>query len=273
MKKHFAVLVALYSFNSLAEVSPDVIRGLTTVLNPEDEMNCVAPVKPKIKKGEVKISYPCEAISTPDKVESEKITFFERKDGPKDDDLIIRHRSSEKEKDFTLKYRKPSDGTSMEFDEGMYNALKAKDDLKEINFKCEADVTYPGKTNESCSLATPTDSFTPDHDTFMRMVNKTVPTQMNELVPYEINSVSWKIPSPSFAKGISVEKWMLEKEGKKLCILEVSGKFEVPKGGTIEDTIKTSMASLKEAFPDLTPDPVQGNKTGRALEFLKKTRN
>lgn len=230
-----------------------------------------AQIAPKIKKGEVKISYPCEAISTPDIVEFEKITFFERKSGAKEDDLIIRHRQSEKEKDFTLKYRKSSDGASMEFDEEMFNALKAKDDLKEVNFKCEADVTFPGKVSESCSLATPTDNFTPDHDLFMRMVGKTVPTQMNELVPYEINSLSWKIPNPGFPKGISIEKWMLEKEGKTLCILEVSGKFEVPKRGTIEETIKTSMTSLREAFSDLTPDPVQGNKTSRALEFLKKT--
>lgn len=272
MKKLIPSVLLFTSFATHSQVSPDVTRGLMSALNPNEDMNCVAAIKPKIKKGEVKISYPCEVIPTPEKAESEKITFFERKNQPQTDDLIIRHRSSEKEKDFTLKFRRPSDGTPMELDEGMYNTLKAKDDLKEVNFKCEADVTYgetASKVNESCSLATPTDFYTPDHDTFMRMVNKTVPTNRNELVSYEINSVSWNLPSSQFKKGISVEKWLLEKKGKTLCILEVSGKFEVPKGGTLDDTIKTSMAALLTTFANLKPDSTQGNKTGRALSFLK----
>lgn len=235
---------------------------------------CVSGFSPKIKKGEVKISFPCEAFDQPASVESEKITFFERKNNPSENDLIIRHRSSKKEKDFTLKFRKPP-GSPLSVDQDLYNTLKMKDDLKEVNFKCEADVTYNpqgNKSNESCSLATPTDFYTPDHDVFMKMVNKTVPTNRDDLIPYEIQSVSWKVSHPDFTKGISIEKWELtNSKGEKLCILEASAKFEIAKGSSdsLEVTFNRSMNTLKAAFPDLTPSSLQGNKTARALGFLR----
>jgi hypothetical protein len=229
---------------------------------------------PKINKGEVKISYPCEAISRIGKMESEQITFYVKKIRPETQELIVRHRLRETDQDFTLKYRKSSTGGAPSVDKELYDLLKARDKAGEVKFKCEADVTFLPKgieLEQGCSLTTPTDFFTTDHSKFMQMVGISVPINRPELASYQINSFSWKKDDDFFPKGISLEKWSVKNsQGEELCILEASAKFEVSPGDNLglEALAARSMKRLQEAFRPLLPDKAQGNKTGRVLAFL-----
>jgi len=225
-------------------------------------------LRPTIRKGEVKISYPCESFRAPAEVEKEKISFY---DSPELEEkgIIFRTRTSEAGSDATVKFR-PKNGELL-LDKTIYTTL----DVKSKNLKCEADVSL-NKRVDSCSLTTETDVLTEDHAAFLKMVEAgDVKTELGHYKKYDIDSTSWKMKSPLFVKGISFEKWEMKKGENSLCILEVSAKFEVKKEpaadieARLEAEIKKSLDNLSASFPDVKPDPVQGNKTGRAIEFLK----
>jgi hypothetical protein len=230
------------------------------------------PVRPVIKKGEVKITYPCDSFKKPDQTEKEDITFF---DSPEiqSKGIIFRTRVSDEESDVTVKYRPK--GAELLVDEEIYKEL----DDKTKDLKCEADVSYSStepKVVESCSLTSDGTKLTDNHAEFLKMVGADdVKRDLSHYKKYQIESTSWKIPSSQFAKGISIEKWEMKKGAKSLCILEVSAKFEVEKkpaaslAERMNAEIRKSLKNLKSSFPGLTPDKVQGNKTGRAIEFLK----
>jgi hypothetical protein len=255
--------------------SADVTSKLSEFNQFIDEQEGDAPIcqiteqlKPVIKKGEVKISYPCESFNAPAEVEKEKISFY---DSPELEEkgIIFRTRTSESGSDATVKFR-PKIGELL-LDKAIYGSL----DVKTKDLKCEADVSL-NKRVDSCSITTETDVLTEDHTAFLKMVDAgDVPTELSKYKKYEIDSTSWKIRSPLFVKGISFEKWEMKKGEKSLCILEVSAKFEVKKEpaadieARLDAEIKKSLASLSSSFPDVKPDSVQGNKTGRAFEFLK----
>ncbi len=235
-------------------------------------------IQPVIRKGEVKISYPCNAFaSIPTEAEKEVITFYDSLKAPGSLDLkgiIIRTRKSA-ESDATIKYR-PKTGNKILLDKVIYDQMSAS---QTADLKCESDVTYEEdgfKNVESCSVTTDTESLNENHELFLKMVGVSgVSLDLKNDKRYDIDSIGWKIKNPLFAKGISVEKWEMIKGEKTLCILETSAKFEVKKDPV--DSIPTRMeaefakgfANLRAAFPGQIPDSVQGNKTGRALGFLK----
>lgn len=225
-------------------------------------------VKPVVRKGEVKISYPCESFSAPELVEKEKISFYDSAE-LEEKGIIFRTRTSETGSDATVKFR-PKDGELL-LDKDIYATL----DVKTKDLKCEADVSL-NKRVDSCSITTPTDVMTEDHATFLKMVEAgDVKTDLAKYQKYDIDATSWKVKSPLFAKGISFEKWEMKKGENSLCILEVSAKFEVKKEpaadieARLDLEIKKSLDNLRSSFPDVAPDSVQGNKTGRAISFLK----
>ena len=220
-------------------------------------------IKPVIRKGEVKISYPCDKFAAPEMVEKEKISFYDS-EALEDKGLIFRTRTSDSGSDATVKFR-PKNG----------ELLVDKDIYASLDTKCEADVSL-NKRVDSCSLTTDTNVLTDAHSSFLKMVDAgEVITDLSQYKKYEIDSTSWKIKSPSFAKGISIEKWEMKKGENSLCILEVSAKFEVKKEPAadietrVDAEIKKSLESLRASFPGVRPDEVQGNKTGRAIGFLK----
>lgn len=235
-------------------------------------------VKPVIRKGEVKISYPCEAFAvTPAEAEKEVISFYEPKVNPsslEDKGLIVRTRKGS-ESDATLKYR-PKNGEEILLDKMLYSQLDAS---QTANLKCESDVTYSPngfKNVESCSITTDTETMNENHNLFLKMVGASgVSTELSKYKKYDIESTSWKIKNPLFAKGVSLERWDVKNGDKSLCIFEVSAKFEVKKepannvAERVEAEIKKTLLNLKSSFPDQAPANVQGNKTGRAMEFLR----
>lgn len=255
--------------------SADVIKKLSEVNQVIDGINGDAPVcqiseqlKPIIKKGEVKISYPCEAFTAPRETEQEKIVFYDS-DELEEKGIIFRTRTNAEGADATVKFR-PKSGELL-LDKDIYAAL----DVKTKDLKCEADVSL-NKRVDSCSITTDSNTFTDDHAAFLKMVDAAdVKMDVSQYQKYEIDSTSWKIKSPSFVKGISIEKWEMKKGENSLCILEVSAKFEVKKepaadlNARMEAEIKKSLDNLRASFPNVTPDSVQGNKTGRAISFLK----
>lgn len=260
-------------FSTIAHA--DMISKLSEFNHFIDEQEGDAPIcqiteqlKPVIRKGEVKISYPCDKFTPPRTTGKEKIVFYDSEE-LEEKGLIFRTRTSDDGADATVKFR-PKDGELL-VDKALYTAL----DAKTKDLKCEADVSL-NKRVDSCSLTTDTDVMTEDHATFLKMVEAgDVQTDLSQYKKYEIDSTSWKILSPKFAKGISFEKWEMKKGEKTLCILEASAKFEVKKEPAadietrLEAEIKKSLDSLRSSFPDVTPDEVQGNKTGRAISFLK----
>lgn len=235
-------------------------------------------ISPLIRKGEVKISYPCEAFETiPTEAEKESITFYEPLSSPtslETKGLIIRTRVSDKS-DATIKFR-PKSGEGILLDKTIYSQLESS---QTADLKCESDVTYGPKAFknvESCSLTTETDKLNENHSLFLKMVGASkVSINLADYKKFDIESTSWKIKNPSFAKGISLERWMMKKGDKTKCIFEASAKFEVKKtpletvARRMDAEIKKTLENLKASFPGLAPDSIQGNKTGRALEFLK----
>ncbi len=273
----FAFVVPTLAFAS-DEMS---LSKLSTFLdNPKIEVICTEDekIKPVIRKGEVKISYGCSAFdSLPVDAEKELISFHEPLSNPGSLDekgLIIRTRKSD-ESDATVKYR-PKAGAGILLDKTIYDQLSVS---QTADLKCESDVSYSPdgfKNVESCSLTTETETLNENHDLFLKMVGASgVSNDLKDYKKFDIDSTSWKIKNPLFAKGISLEKWEIKKGDKTLCILEASAKFEVKKDpadsveARLEAEIKKSLGNLKAAFPDIQPDAIQGNKTGRALEFLK----
>ena len=260
---------------ALADVNKDVKKMGRFLTQPEAPEICEAEerIKPVIRKGEVKISYPCSAFeSIPAEAEKESISFHEPLANPgslEEKGLIIRTRKSD-ESDVTVKFR-PKGGQRILLDKTIYDQLSAS---QVADLKCESDVSYKEdgfKNVESCSLTTETETLNENHDLFLKMVGATgISTDLNNYKKYDIKATSWKV-----AKGISVEKWEMKKGDKTLCILEASAKFEVKKDpadtveARLEAEINKSLANLKASFPAIGPDAVQGNKTGRALDFLK----
>lgn len=265
---------------AFADVQKDVKKMGRFLTQPEAPEICETEerIKPVIRKGEVKISYPCSAFeSIPVEAEKESISFHEPFANPgslEEKGLIIRTRKSD-ESDATVKFR-PKSGEGILLDKTIYDQLSAS---QVADLKCESDVSFAAegfKNVESCSLTTESETLNENHDLFLKMVGATgVSSDLKNYKKYDINATSWKVKNPLFAKGISLEKWEMKKGSKTLCILEASAKFEVKKDpadtveARLEAEIKKSLANLKGAFPDIRPDAVQGNKTGRALEFLK----
>lgn len=268
------------------------VTGLTEVLeNPQvSAEDCVerepagAMKSPKIKKGEVKISYNCDDFPAPEteskenKLEKETIKFYL---GPDlGEELSIRTRENKvdkSKKDVTVKFRPSNQETPMSFDEAQYKALKTLDDAEKIDLKCEADVSYgvqPAglKTVNSCSVTkVGLPELSTDHLAFAKMATgKELKGKLADYKTVTIESVSWKQPHASFEKGLSFEKWVLE---GGICILEASAKFEATeetpagvKASSIEAMQKLKLA-VEEKFPKEkrpAPSSEQGNKTNRA---------
>lgn len=265
---------------AFADVKKDVKKIGRFLTQPEAPEICETEerIKPVIRKGEVKISYPCSAFeSIPAEAEKESITFHEPLANPgslEEKGLIIRTRKSD-ESDATVKFR-PKAGEGILLDKTIYDQLSAS---QVADLKCESDVSYKEdgfKNVESCSLTTETETLNENHDLFLKMVGASgVSSDLKNYKQYNIEATSWKVKNPLFAKGISLEKWEMKKGDKTLCILEASAKFEVKKdpADTVEsrlvEEIKKSLKNLKDAFPETKPEIIQGNKTGRALDFLK----
>lgn len=235
-------------------------------------------ILPVISKGEVKISYLCEAFDiVPEDAEKEVISFYESKMNSlnlEKKGLILRTRKSPKNQDATIKHRPKNDQILL--NKTIFNQLEVSENSK---LKCETDVTFgevqPAKIN-SCSLTTETEAFNQQHQLFLKMMGASDinldPWLYNR---YDIESLRWKIKSSALPKGITIEKWNMKKGGKEKCLLEASTKFDVPEipaqtlGPRLEKAIIFHLASLKAAFPGMAPDIIQGNKTLRALTFLK----
>jgi hypothetical protein len=271
--------------------------------NPEEEMT-----EPKIKAGEVKITYPCDAY----KLESSAIntvSFFEPNDNQDLLDksgLILRQRSGDSKDDVTLKYRplKNEDGTrpplrvktknfeDIQAQRKIINAGKIKGDKSKLDMDCEADVSYVESSSESsdnydrvdsCSISTnqqsyAVDAFNNNYKTFAAMVTNPIifETDLTKYNKFDIISTSLKIKGAKSNSDIAVEKWEYankEDPTKKGCVLEFSKKFERDSLVELNDTIKGSMAGLLEdlkvLLPGSGPSKKQGNKTKTALDFIK----
>jgi len=159
---------------------------------------------------------------------------------------------------------------------------KAQEDGTEQaeKLKCEADVSYGQNENRfvnSCSWTTTTADLNSGHQSFAQMTTgSSVPTSLSDYDVIKISSQSWKVKSDSFPKGISIERWDVKNaQGKELCILELSTKFEVDKDpkNTLPEHLaaesEAAMAKLLRSHPDKTPSAEQGNKTGKAISFAK----
>jgi hypothetical protein len=281
---------------------PEVMAMICTS-NPDEEMT-----EPKIKAGEVKITYPCDAY----KLESSAIntvTFFEPNDNQDLLDksgLILRQRSGDSKDDVTLKYRplKNEDGTrpplrvktknfeDIQAQRKIINAGKIKGDKSKLDMDCEADVSYVEASSESsdhydrvdsCSISTnqksyAVDTFNNNYKTFASMVTNPIifETDLAKYNKFDIISTSLKIKGPKSNSDISVEKWEYANKDdptKKGCVLEFSKKFEKDSLVELNDTIKGSMAGLLEdlkvLLPESSPSKKQGNKTKTALDFIK----
>lgn len=269
--KNFILFALVYSSFAQADVASK-LSEFNQFIDEQDGGDPVCQIteqiKPTIRKGEVKISYPCEAFKAPEVTEKEKIAFYDSEE-LEAKGIIFRTRTSATGSDATVKFR-PKEGELL-LDKAIYATL----DVKTKDLKCEADVSL-NKRVDSCSITTETSELNEDHSAFLKMVEAgDVKTDLAQYKKYEIDSTSWKVKSPLFVKGISFEKWEMKKGEKSLCILEVSAKFEVKKEpaadieARLEAEIKKSLDSLRSSFPDVTPDSIQGNKTGRAIEFLK----
>lgn len=253
---------------------------------------------PNIKKGEVKIAYNCEDFPVPESgTDKEEISFYQAKEGSDDLDrtgLIIRSRvdlNDSTKRDVTIKFRPKDQTQGIELEKVLYDALNKRSDLAKENaeatgteqaekLKCEADVSYGQSGNKlvnSCSWTTTTKDLNSGHQSFAQMsTGSSVPTSFSDYDVIKITSQSWKVKSKDFRKGISVERWDVKNaEGKELCILELSTKFEVEKDPkkTLPERLSaeadTAMAKLLSSHPDKTPSKEQGNKTGKAISFVK----
>jgi hypothetical protein len=315
VKNLVIVTLCLLPIVTLAETTEKVLKKSANFLNrpevmtmscaqnPEEEMT-----EPRIKAGEVKITYPCEAY----KLESSAIntvTFFEPYDNQDLLDtsgLILRQRSGYSKDDVTLKYRplKSENGTrpplsvkTKNFEEiqaqrKIINAGNIKGDKSKLDMDCEADVSYVVPSIEStdnydrvdsCSISTNQksyvlDTFNNNYKTFAAMVTNPIifETDLAKYNKFDIISTSLKIKGPKSNSDISVEKWEYANKddpAKKGCVLEFSKKFERDSLVEMHDTIKGSMngliEDLKVLLPESSPSKKQGNKTKTALDFIK----
>ena len=315
MKNLILITLYLLPIVASAETAEKVLKKsakfldrpeVTTMIclsNPEEEMT-----EPKIKSGEVKITYPCDAY----KLESSAIntvTFFEPYDNQDLLDksgLILRQRSGDSKDDVTLKYRplKNEDGTrpplrvktknfeDIQAQRIIINGSKIKGDKSKLDMDCEADVSYVWPSSEttdnydrvdSCSISTnqksyAVDTFNNNYKTFASMVTNPIifETDLAKYNKFDIISTSLKIKGPKSNSDISVEKWEYANKddpNKKGCVLEFSKKFEKDSLVELNDTIKGSMAGLLEdlkvLLPESSPSEKQGNKTKTALDFIK----
>jgi hypothetical protein len=234
----------------------------------------LAAKSPKIKKGEVKVSFDCSAFPVPQKeVERTQISFFKNERS----ELIIRSRQSETS-DVTVKFR-PSSEQELLLNDELYDDLKEKSDQSKeearrsgqkqaLSLKCEADIFLGPKMTPSCSLTTTTTNLTTDHQTFSKMCGKQLGgSALEEFGKIEIKGISWK------SKGYSIERWEVKnRSGKEVCFLEVSQKFEVsdvPKDDLpkrLKEAGKVEILKLLGTFVDLKPLSEQGDKTSKAFE-------
>lgn len=232
---------------------------------------------PNIKKGEVKITFNCEDFPTPSKKVDEELITFSDDQGLKKAGLILRSRKNVKQpekSDVTIKFR-PASGDIV-LDKALYDALKKKDDAKVLKLKCESDVSEGPTFVESCSLTTVSKDLGPDHQSFAIMTTgSSVKPLMINYPTVQVSALSWEISDEVFEK-IAIEKWVVKnKSGKELCLLEASAKFEVeedPKN-TLKPRLKTQAKlawdalAASKAFVGKGRASIQGNKTGRALDF------
>ena len=279
------------------------VTGISCSTNSEEEMT-----NPKIKAGEVKITYPCDAFKL-ENASINTVSFFEPNnniDLLDKSGLILRQRSGDSKDDITLKYRplKNENGTrpplsvktknfeDIQAQRKIINAGKIKGDKSKLDMDCEADVSYVESTSESsdnydrvdsCSISTnqksyAVDTFNNNYKTFAAMVTNPIifETDLTKYNKFDIISSSLKIKGPKSNSDIAVEKWEYTNKNdptKKDCVLEFSKKFE--RGSLVEmnDTIKGSMAGLLEdlkvLLPESSPSKKQGNKTKTALDFIK----
>ena len=234
----------------------------------------LAAKSPKIKKGEVKVSFDCSAFPIPQKeVERTQISFFKNERS----ELIIRSRQSETS-DVTVKFR-PSSEQELLLNDELYDDLKEKSDQSKeearrsgqkqaLSLKCEADIFLGPKMTPSCSLTTTTNNLTKDHQTFAKMCSKQLGgSTLQEFTKIYIKAMSWEL------KGYSVERWEVKnRSGKEFCLLEVSHKFEVPETPKeslpqrLMDGGKSEILKILATFVDLKPLSEQGDKTTKAFE-------
>jgi flagellar hook protein FlgE len=253
---------------------------------------------PKIKKGEVKITYSCDDFKVPDEgVVKEEITFYEAKNGTDELDkmgLIIRSRvdlNDSTKKDVTIKFRPKDQSEEIELEKVLYDALDERSDVAKEKakldgteqaekLKCEADVSYRADANKlvnSCSWTTTTSDLNSGHQSFAQMAtSSSVATSLSEYDSIKISAQSWKIKTESFPKGISAERWDVKNaDGKELCILELSIKFEVEKDPkeTLPERLAVeadaAMSKLLSSHSEKMPSLEQGNKAGKAISFVK----
>lgn len=285
--KNLTIITLALSLSAQAQDLKQITKVLES--NPGPIVECGLETKtPNIKKGEVKIAYECADFPVPQKkVDQELISFYESEDP----NLIIRSRVNKKdpsEKDVTVKFR-PDAGKKIELEKLLYESLKDKSDAAKeearanggkeaLELKCESDVSLGPKYVDSCSLTTTTSDLTRDHQAFAQMsAGHEVKKRLSDYKSIKIDAQSWKVPVASFAKAVSIERWDVKNSrGESLCILEVSAKFEVAedpksnlpvrlKKGAVEALLK-----LQAAFGNKRPAKEQGNKTGRAMEFVRK---
>lgn len=217
-------------------------------------------IEAPIDSGEVKILYPCSALSKIE-VENKKfetITFLEKdKSQLSEQGFILRHRLKENgEENLTLKFR-PKNTTSIKIDEKIFNELLLS---SHGELKCEADVSYHAikpRFVYSCSFKAMGKHLTQEHEDFLTMLNKKLPP-LEELRSVKVRATKWKLLKTDknlFTKRPSLEMW----EFRNHCILEASAKFN-----HLENARK-ALISLKNLIP-ASPSLVQGNKTSRVLQ-------
>lgn len=211
-------------------------------------------------KGEVKILYPCEALT---QIPHEKevkgtVTFLDTKDfSLYQNGLILRKRRDAKDSDITIKKRWD--------DKPVLDAILQTQLSNSVNgeLKCEADMNYDERSPrsvESCSFKSDGHDLFREHTDFLKMVKSPIteiPTNLKEIT---LTSVSWKIPVPGFKKKPELEMW--RKLGGQ-CVLEASAKFE-------NNDARMVLAALKNAI-QAAPSPQQISKTGWALGISKRT--
>lgn len=219
--------------------------------------------EPVISGGESKILYSCDDLESfpRKKEEREEISFYDKRDlSLFKRGFILRKRLQGNSFDFTVKFRS-QENKKLDLDKKLFEKLsKSHGELK-----CESDFTYDPtlpKASTGCSFKTKNGEISEEHLLFVEMLGEK-PLDINNLVPFRVNSTSWKIEA---AEGPLAKKPVLEKwEFQNQCILELSGRFEVKTGQTLLIKAKEAQTYLK-SLTKVTPAKLQGNKTLRVLE-------
>lgn len=216
-------------------------------------------------KVEVKILYPCEALSKipHEKEERMMVTFIDTQDALLyKNGLILRQRKSLDEEDVTLKKRWAKNEIK-NIDPKIYEELA---DSSNGKLKCELDMTYHPENPvgvDSCSFTSPGEETGSEYDDFLQMIHSSVAVLPNaNLRRVDIESRSWKIPVSGFNKRPELEMWI---KGDQ-CILEASGKFESQKLGRLEvmKEARAYLFSLRDSLK-VSPATYQVSKTAWAL--------